>query len=86
MNIRQFCAKSTKKLNKIKRHSITCSHIWHFDISVLFGYAISESLVEKQQFRHRQKCMKMPKNHNKIKGHSITYSHTWHVNILECVY
>ena len=38
--------KILKKPNKIKRLSITCSHIWHFDISVLIKYTISES------FRH----------------------------------
>ena len=28
------------------------SLIWHFDISVLIRYTISDSLLEMQQFRH----------------------------------
>ena len=68
-----FC-KIRKKNNKNKRQSITCSHIWHFDILVLIRYTISESLVDIQQFRHAwsiiiyentQKC-------NKIKVLAIT--------------
>ena len=44
-----------KRRNKVKRHSITCSHFWHIDISVcvsLITHIIGESLVEIQQFRH----------------------------------
>ena len=33
MNDRQKCMKIPKKRNKIKWRSVTCSHIWHVDIS-----------------------------------------------------
>ena len=51
MNIRQYYAKFVQKRNKIRMHSITCSHIWHFDLLVLIKYIIGESLVVIQQFR-----------------------------------
>ena len=38
--------------NKNKKLSITCSHIWHFVISILIKYTVSESLEKIQQFRH----------------------------------
>ena len=34
MNIRQLCEKFDKKRNKIKRHSLACSYIWHIDILI----------------------------------------------------
>ena len=69
MNIRQFCPKFEKKPNKIKGHSITYSHIRHFDISVLIRYTTSESLVEKQQFSHEWSS-KMYEN-NAIKSKDV---------------
>ena len=44
--------KIRKKRNKIKMHSIKCSHIWYFEISVLIKYTISECLMEVQRFRY----------------------------------
>ena len=41
--------KIRKKRNKIKKHSITFSHIWDFHTLVLIRYTISESLEEIQQ-------------------------------------
>ena len=34
MNIRNLCAIFTKKCNIIKRHSITCSQIWHQNVFI----------------------------------------------------
>ena len=38
-----------KKMQKTKRSSTTCSHIWHIDIAKCI---ICESLVKTQQFNH----------------------------------
>ena len=48
--IGQLCAKLTKKRYKVKKHSITCSHFWHIDISV-FLYWLHTQLVEV--WRHK---------------------------------
>ena len=77
--------KILKKRNKIKRHSITCSHIWYFDILVLISYTISECLVEIQTIQTwmvNNNVWKFPKKRNKIKWPSITCSHIWYVDIL----
>ena len=60
----RFCwFKNRKKRNKIDRHSITCSYIWHLYILVLLRYTISESLMEiHSDMNGRQKCMKIPRN------------------------
>ena len=78
MNIRQFCAKFAEKHNKIKKHSITCSHIWHFYISALIRYTISEGLVEIQLFRHEWSSKmyeNTQKKRNKIKRRFIACSY-----------
>ena len=71
--------KTSKKRNKIRRHSITCSHIWHFDISILIRQSV------KFWWRYNNSDMNAQKR-NKIKMHSITCSHIWYVNISKCVY
>ena len=81
--------KIRKKLNKIKRLSITCSQIWLFDISELIRYTISNSLVEIQQFRHEWSIIiheNTQKNAKKIKGHAITCSHIWHIDVSKYMY
>ena len=59
--------KIRKKRNKIKRHSITCSHIWHFDISVQIKHTICKSLVKIQHFR-RELSSKMYEKSIESKG------------------
>ena len=73
--------KIRKIRNKIRRHSITCSHIWYFDISVLIcQYSV---LMRYNQWKFggdstiqtwivNNNVWKCPKKRNKIKGPSIT--------------
>ena len=50
LNVRQLCAKFAKKRNKIKRHSITCSHIWHVDMSVCVYWVDTYSVKFWRQY------------------------------------
>ena len=64
-----FC-KIRKKLNKIKKHSIACSHIRYFDLSV---FTLDTQSVEvwwrynNSDMNGRLSCMKIPKKRIKLK-------------------
>ena len=68
---------TSKEPNKTRESSVTCSHIWHVNISKCVYWLDIQSV--KVWWRY-------PKKRNEIKGRFTTCSYIWHVDVSKYVY
>ena len=74
-----------------RKPSISCSHIWHIDISKCVHWLDIQSVkvwwkYNNSNMNARQLCIKIPKKSNKIKGRSMTSRHIQHIDTSKYVH